>query len=314
MKIKISCVIIKHEKGEIKVGLKVTNVTKSFLDKKAVDNISFSIDSPGVFGLLGTNGAGKTTTIRMMLGIIKKDSGEITWKGKEVTRKNVNFGYLPEERGIYPKSKIMDQLVYFGKLKGMKKDEAIEKVKYWAKKLEVEQYLEMPAEKLSKGNQQKVQFIIAVMHNPELIILDEPFSGLDPVNAKILKDVILELVKMGKYIVMSSHQMTQIEEFCTDVVILNKGVTVLKGNLKEIKNSYPCNKLEISTKENIEDYIENVGLTVNFNKNNEYVIDINGEEKANELLKTLTLNNIKIMKYELKRPSLQDIFIEKVGE
>lgn len=249
-----------------------------------------------------------------MLGIIKKDSGEITWKGKEVTRKNVNFGYLPEERGIYPKSKIMDQLVYFGKLKGMKKDEAIEKVKYWAKKLEVEQYLEMPAEKLSKGNQQKVQFIIAVMHNPELIILDEPFSGLDPVNAKILKDVILELVKMGKYIVMSSHQMTQIEEFCTDVVILNKGVTVLKGNLKEIKNSYPCNKLEISTKENIEDYIENVGLTVNFSKNNEYIIDINGEEKANELLKTLTLNNIKIMKYELKRPSLQDIFIEKVGE
>lgn len=296
------------------MGLKVTNVAKSFLDKKAVDNISFNISSPGVFGLLGTNGAGKTTTIRMMLGIIKKDSGEITWNGKEVTRKNVNFGYLPEERGIYPKSKVMDQLVYFGKLKGMKKDEAIEKVKYWAKKLEVEQYLEMPAEKLSKGNQQKVQFIIAVMHNPELIILDEPFSGLDPVNAKILKDVILELVKEGKYIVMSSHQMTQIEEFCTDVVILNKGVTVLKGNLKEIKNSYPCNKLEISTKENIDDYIENVGLTVNFSKNNEYVIDINGEEKANNLLKALTSNNIKIMKYELKRPSLQDIFIEKVGE
>ncbi len=296
------------------MGLKVTNVTKSFLDKKAVDNISFSIDSPGVFGLLGTNGAGKTTTIRMMLGIIKKDSGEITWNGKEVTRKNVNFGYLPEERGIYPKSKVIDQLVYFGKLKGMKKEDAVEKVKYWAKKLEVEQYLEMPAEKLSKGNQQKIQFIIAVMHNPELVILDEPFSGLDPVNAKILKDVILELVKEGKYIVMSSHQMTQIEEFCTDVVILNKGVTVLKGNLKEIKNSYPCNKLEISTKENIDEYIESVGLTVNFSKNNEYVIDINGEEKANELLKTLTLNNIKIMKYELKRPSLQDIFIEKVGE
>lgn len=296
------------------MGLKVTNVTKSFLDKKAVDNISFSIESPGVFGLLGTNGAGKTTTIRMMLGIIKKDSGEITWNEKEVTRKNVNFGYLPEERGIYPKSKVMDQLVYFGKLKGMKKDEAVEKVKYWAKKLEVEQYLEMPAEKLSKGNQQKIQFIIAVMHNPELIILDEPFSGLDPVNAKILRDVILELVKEGKYIVMSSHQMTQIEEFCTDVVILNKGVTVLKGNLKEIKNSYPFSKLEISTKENIDDYIENIGLAVNFSKNNEYVIDINGEEKANELLKTLTLNNIKIMKYELKRPSLQDIFIEKVGE
>ena len=296
------------------MGLKVTNVTKSFLDKKAVNNISFTIDSPGVFGLLGTNGAGKTTTIRMMLGIIKKDSGEITWNGKNVTRKNVNFGYLPEERGIYPKAKVIDQLVYFGKLKGIKKEEAIEKVKYWAKKLEVEQYLEMPAEKLSKGNQQKVQFIIAVMHDPELIILDEPFSGLDPVNAQILKDVILELVKNGKYIVMSSHQMTQIEEFCTDVVILNKGVTVLKGNLKEIKNSYPCNKLEISTKENINNYIESVGLNVNFSKDNEYIIDISGEEKANDLLKSLTLNNVKIMKYELKRPSLQDIFIEKVGE
>lgn len=296
------------------MGLKVTNVTKSFLDKKAVDNISFSIDSPGVFGLLGTNGAGKTTTIRMMLGIIKKDNGEITWNGKEVTRKNVNFGYLPEERGIYPKSKIIDQLVYFGKLKGMKKEEALEKVEYWAKKLEVEQYLQMPAEKLSKGNQQKIQFIIAVMHNPELIILDEPFSGLDPVNAKILKDVILELVKNGKYIVMSSHQMTQIEEFCTDVVILNKGVTVLKGNLKEIKNSYPFSKLEISTKENIDEYIKNAELTIDFSKNNEYIIDINGEEKASNLLKTLTLNNIQIIKYELKRPSLQDIFIEKVGE
>ena len=314
VKIKNSYVIIKHEKEEIKLGLKVTNVTKSFLDKKAVNNISFTIDSPGVFGLLGTNGAGKTTTIRMMLGIIKKDSGEITWNGKNVTRKNVNFGYLPEERGIYPKAKVIDQLVYFGKLKGIKKEEAIEKVKYWAKKLEVEQYLEMPAEKLSKGNQQKVQFIIAVMHDPELIILDEPFSGLDPVNAQILKDVILELVKNGKYIVMSSHQMTQIEEFCTDVVILNKGVTVLKGNLKEIKNSYPCNKLEISTKENINNYIESVGLNVNFSKDNEYIIDISGEEKANDLLKSLTLNNVKIMKYELKRPSLQDIFIEKVGE
>lgn len=296
------------------MGLKVTNVSKNFADKKAVDNISFTISSPGVFGLLGTNGAGKTTTIRMMLGIIKKDNGEITWNGKEVTRKNVNFGYLPEERGIYPKSKVIDQLIYFGKLKGMKKQDAIQKIKYWAKRLEVEEYLELPAEKLSKGNQQKVQFIISVMHNPELIILDEPFSGLDPVNSQILKDIIMDLVKEGKYIVMSSHQMTQIEEFCTDVVILNKGVTVLKGNLKEIKNSYPCNKLEISTKEQIDKYIEEVGLKVQFSKNNEYDIEITDEKKANELLKNLVTNGINIMKFELKKPSLQDIFIEKVGE
>ncbi len=296
------------------MGLKVTNVSKSFADKKAVDNISFSINSPGVFGLLGTNGAGKTTTIRMMLGIIKKDNGEITWNGKEVTRKNVNFGYLPEERGIYPKSKVIDQLVYFGKLKGMNKQDAIEKVKYWAKRLEVEEYLELPAEKLSKGNQQKVQFIIAVMHNPELIILDEPFSGLDPVNSQILREIIMDLVKEGKYIVMSSHQMTQIEEFCTEVVILNKGVTVLKGNLKEIKNTYPCNRLEISTKEQIDKYIEEVGLNVQFSKNNEYDIEITDEKKAHELLRILMNNNISVMKFELKKPSLQDIFIEKVGE
>lgn len=296
------------------MGLKVVNVSKKFADKTAVDNISFSIDSPGVFGLLGTNGAGKTTTIRMMLGIIKKDEGEISWNGKDVTRKNVNFGYLPEERGIYPKSQIMDQLMYFAKLKGMKKGEALEAIKYWAKKLEIEEYLNLPAEKLSKGNQQKVQFITAVMHNPELIVLDEPFSGLDPVNTKMLQNVIIELVKQGKYIVMSSHQMNQIEEFCTNVIILNKGNTVLKGNLKEIKNSYPCNRLEIATKEQIDKYIEEAMLEVNFSKDNEYDIKITDEKKAHNLLKMLINNNIEVSKFELKKPSLQDIFIEKVGE
>lgn len=296
------------------MGLKVTNVSKKFADKTAVNNISFSIDSPGVFGLLGTNGAGKTTTIRMMLGIIKKDEGEINWNSKEVTRKNVNFGYLPEERGIYPKSQIMDQLMYFAKLKGMKRKEAIDAVKYWAKKLEIEEYLNLPAEKLSKGNQQKVQFITAVMHNPELIVLDEPFSGLDPVNTKILQNVIIELVKNGKYIVMSSHQMNQIEEFCTNVIILNKGTTVLKGNLKEIKNRYPCNKLEIGTKEQIDKYIKEAMLEVNFSKDNEYDIKITDEKKAHNLLKILVENKIELTKFELKKPSLQDIFIEKVGE
>ncbi len=296
------------------MGLKVVNVSKSFVDKKAVDNISFEINSPGVFGLLGTNGAGKTTTIRMMLGILKKDEGEISWNGKEVTRKNVNFGYLPEERGIYPKSKIIDQLVYFGKLKGMNKETAEKAVQYWAKKLEVEEYINMPAEKLSKGNQQKVQFITAVMHDPELIILDEPFSGLDPVNTQILKDVILELVKKGKYIVMSSHQMTSIEEFCTDVVIINRGTTVLKGNLKQIKDSYECNRLELSTEEPVEQYIKQVGLKIKFSKNKEYDIEISSQDKAHELFKLLADNKIKVTRFELKKPSLQEIFIEKVGE
>ena len=220
------------------MGLKVENVSKHFGEKLAVDNISFDINKPGVFGLLGTNGAGKSTTIRMMLGILKKDSGEITWNGKKVERKNVNFGYLPEERGIYPKSKIYEQLLYFAELKGMKKENASKEIDYWMDKLKVSEYKNMTAEKLSKGNQQKVQFITAILNDPELIVLDEPFSGLDPVNTELLKEVILELVEKGKYIVMSSHQMTSIEEFCSDVVIINKGKTVLKGNLKEIKDTY----------------------------------------------------------------------------
>ena len=160
------------------MGLKLENVSKKFVGKQAVDNISFEVNKPGVFGLLGTNGAGKTTTIRMLLGIIKKDSGEITWNGKKVEKKSVNFGYLPEERGVYPKTKIYDQLMYFAKLKGMNKKAADVEIKKWAKVLKVEEYLPMEAEKLSKGNQQKIQFMTAIIHNPELIVLDEPFSGL----------------------------------------------------------------------------------------------------------------------------------------
>ena len=219
------------------MGLKVENVSKYFDNKLVVDNISFEINEPGVFGLLGTNGAGKTTTIRMILGIIKKDKGKITWNGKAVDRKNVNFGYLPEERGIYPKSRIFDQLLYFAELKGMTTQKAAEEIKYWLERLKIDEYQNITAEKLSKGNQQKVQFITAMLNNPELIVLDEPFSGLDPINTELLKEVIIELVKKGKYIIMSSHQMTSIEEFCKDVVIINKGKTVLKGNLKEMTAS-----------------------------------------------------------------------------
>ena len=166
------------------MSLVLKNVSKSFAGKKAVDNISFSLTKPGVYGLLGTNGAGKTTTIRMLLG-------EITWKGKTVDRKSVKFGYLPEERGVYPKTKIFDQLMYFAELKGMQKEEAISSINKWAKVLKVEEYLQMPAEKLSKGNQQKIQFMTAIIHDPELVVLDEPFSGLDPVNTEILKNIII---------------------------------------------------------------------------------------------------------------------------
>ena len=295
------------------MGLKVEKVNKHFGEKLAVDNISFEMDKPGVFGLLGTNGAGKTTTIRMMLGIIKKDSGEITWNGKQVERKNVNFGYLPEERGIYPKTKIYEQLIYFAELKGMKKEEACKEIDYWMNRLKVEEYKDMQAEKLSKGNQQKIQFITSILHNPELIVLDEPFSGLDPVNTELLKGVILELVEKGKYIIMSSHQMTSIEEFCSDVVIINKGKTVLKGNLKEIKNSYPAKSLEIIVNQDITSYVEELGMEIEKNIDNNYEINIENEEQAHTLMKNLVKNDISIEKFELKKPSLNDIFIEKVG-
>lgn len=296
------------------MGLKIENVSKSYGDKKVVDNINIELNNPGVFGLLGTNGAGKTTTIRMLLGILKKDEGKISWNGKEVTRKNVNFGYLPEERGIYPKTKIYDQLMYFAKLKGMRQEEADKQIDYWMKRLEVEEYKNMTAEKLSKGNQQKIQFITAVVHDPDLVVLDEPFSGLDPVNTELIRNIILELIEKQKYIIMSAHQMSVVEEFCTNILILNKGKTVLQGNLTEIKNTYPANKVLIITKENIEDKIKEASLSILLKKENEYEVKIDDEEQAYNLLNSLVNSNIKIEKFEIKKPSLHDIFIEKVGE
>ena len=296
------------------MGLILKNVSKTFTGKKVVDNISFSLEEPGVFGLLGTNGAGKTTTIRMLLGIIKKDSGEITWNSKKVDRKSVNFGYLPEERGVYPKVKIYDQLMYFAELKGMKRNEADKTINEWAKRLKVEEYMQQLAEKLSKGNQQKIQFMTAVIHNPELVVLDEPFSGLDPVNTELLKNIIINLVKNGKYVIMSAHQMATIEEFCSDILILNKGKTVLQGNLREIKESYPANRVKIETNKNIDEYVKQLELEIENETNNDYTIKISDENKAHELLKRLIENEIIVNKFEIMKPTLNDIFIEKVGE
>ena len=295
------------------MGLKLQNVSKKFVGKQAVENVTFELSKPGVFGLLGTKEKKKTTTIRMLLGIIKKDTGEITWNDKKVERKHVNFGYLPEERGVYPKTKIQDQLMYFAELKGMNKKEAVEAIKKWAKVLKVEEYLQIPAEKLSKGNQQKIQFMTAILHDPELIVLDEPFSGLDPVNTEILKNIIIDLVSKGKYIIMSSHQMTSIEEFCSDILILNRGKTVLQGNLQEIKNTYPANRLEIISHQNIDKYIKEANMEIELKTDNKYIIKIQNEVDAHNLLKDLIKENQIIDKFEIKKPTLNDIFIEKVG-
>lgn len=290
------------------------NVSKAYTNKKVINNISFELKKPTIFGFLGTNGAGKTTSIRMLLGIIKKDSGEITLDGKPVNRKNINFGYMPEERGLYPKITVYNQLMYFSELKGINKKAADTSIKYWLEKLNMMEYFNMEAEKLSKGNQQKIQFILAVMNDPSLIVLDEPFSGLDPVNTEQLKNVILDLVKQGKYIIMSSHQMNQIEEFCSDILILDRGKCVLQGNLKEIKDNYETNNVEIITNENIENYLKQLKLT-NYNKvNNNYLINIKTKDEGLELFDILVKNKIELIKYELKKPSLHDIFIERVGK
>lgn len=293
-------------------GLILKDVSKTFAGRKVVDKISLKLTKPSVYGLLGTNGAGKTTTIRMILGILKKDSGEITWNGQAVDRKNVNFGYLPEERGVYPKIKIYNQLMYFAELKGMDRITADKSIRKWAKVLKVEEYLEMPAEKLSKGNQQKIQFMTAIIHDPDLIVLDEPFSGLDPVNTEILKNIIIGLVRDGKYVIMSAHQMATIEEFCTDILILNRGKTVLQGNLKDIKATYPANRVIIDTTSDITKYLKKAKLPIEHEKDHQYTIKITQENAAHGLLDQLIADHVVINRFEIMKPTLNDIFIEKV--
>ncbi|WP_346899232.1 ABC transporter ATP-binding protein [Clostridium sp. UBA7503] len=296
------------------MSLKVNNLAKSYGDKLVVDNLSFSIDEPGVFGLLGTNGAGKTTTIRMMLGMLKKDNGTITWNGKPYNSKEVSTGYLAEERGIYSKFTVLDQLIYFGELKGMTRKEALKSIEYWLERLEATEYRNKRAEQLSKGNQQKIQFIAALISNPEVLILDEPLSGLDPVNTDLFKDIIKEEIARGKYIIMSSHQMSTIEEFCENLIILNKGKTVLSGNLKEIKKSYGRNHLILNCDGDIKELLEKANMKI-LNKNQDYIeLSINSEDEATNLLKEILSRNIQVIRFELREPTLHEIFIEKVGE
>lgn len=294
-------------------GLILKNVSKSFAGKLAVDQVSFALEKPGVYGLLGTNGAGKTTTIRILLGIIAKDSGEITWNGQPIDRKTVNFGYLPEERGVYPKTKIINQLLYFAELKGIDRVTATAAISHWAKRLRVEEYLDLPAEKLSKGNQQKIQFLTAIIHDPDLVVLDEPFSGLDPVNTDILRDIIIDLVKHNKYIIMSAHQMSVIEEFCQDILILNRGKTVLQGNLNAIKDTYPARRVAINADQDLRTFLKQAHLSIEFQNHHQYLIKIAKTSDAEKLLANLIQSGVKITKFEIEKPTLNDIFIEKVG-
>ena len=296
------------------MSLKVNNLVKSYGDKLVVDDLSFSIDKPGVFGLLGTNGAGKTTTIRMMLGMLKKDGGTVTWNGNAYNPKEVATGYLAEERGIYSKFTVLDQLIYFGELKGMTRKDALKSIDYWLERLEATEYKNQRAEQLSKGNQQKIQFIAALISNPDILILDEPLSGLDPVNTDLFKEVIKEEIAKGKYIIMSSHQMSTIEEFCENLVILNKGKTVLSGNLNTIKKSYGRNHLILKCDGDVRELVEKSNMKI-LNENQDYIeLGVNREEEATVLLKEILNRNIQVIRFELREPTLHEIFIEKVGE
>ncbi|HKL78955.1 MAG TPA: ATP-binding cassette domain-containing protein [Mobilitalea sp.] len=308
------------------MSLSVKNLSKSYGDKLVVDNLSFEINEPGVYALLGTNGAGKTTSLRIILGMLAKNGGEVLWKGKPLDAVNTNIGYLAEERGLYPKYSLLDQLLYFAKLRNVPKHTAMDRIKYWSDRLVVNEYIFPPklkgrkaskanrADQLSKGNQQKIQLMAALISDPELIILDEPVSGLDPVNTDLFKTIIKEEIAKNKYLIMSSHQMPTIEEFCSDITILDKGKAVLQGDLNKIKKSYGRVNLFMKSDVDITSYITSFGLKIANKTPSEYHLKVQGEEQAMEFLTKLIGDKIPIVKFELREPSLHEIFIEKVGE
>ena len=306
--------------------LEVKNLTKQYGEKVVVDNLSFSINEPGVYALLGTNGAGKTTSIRMILGMLAKNGGEVLWNGKPFNASEMNVGYLAEERGLYPKYSLLDQLLYFASLKKVPKKLAMERIKYWAERLQVEEYIFPPktvkgkkakanrADQLSKGNQQKIQLMAALISEPEFLILDEPLSGLDPVNTDLFKGIIREEIAKNKYLIMSSHQMPTIEEFCTDITIMNRGQAVLQGNLNTIKKGYGRVNLFVKSDSEIAPYIQKFGIQVVAKMPSEYHLKVTDERQAREFLASMMQDNVPLVKFELREPSLHEIFVEKVGD
>ena len=308
------------------MSLSVKNLSKSYGDKVVVDNLNFEINKPGVYALLGTNGAGKTTSLRIILGMLAKNDGEVLWNGKPLDPVNTNIGYLAEERGLYPKYSLLDQLLYFAKLRNVPKHTAMERIKYWSDRLSVNEYIFPPkvkgkkaskanrADQLSKGNQQKIQLLATLISDPELIILDEPLSGLDPVNTDLFKSIIKEEISKNKYLIMSSHQMPTIEEFCSDITILNRGKTVLQGDLNEIKKSYGRVNLFVKSDVEILPYINDFGLRIVNKTPSEYHLKVSGEAQAMEFLTKLIGDKVPVIKFELREPSLHEIFIEKAGD
>lgn len=300
----------------------VKDIRKSFGDKEILKGITFSVESGKALGLLGRNGAGKTTTIRILMDVFHANSGEMLLDGKKFDPRKVQIGYLPEERGLYPKRQILEQMVYLARLRGVSKKEAIANSEKWLEKLQVIEHKDKLLETLSKGNQQKVQLASTLVCDPDIVILDEPFSGLDPVNSQILQDVVKELISVGKIVIFSSHQMSYVEEFCEDVVIINHGEVVLSGNLMDIKREFGENQLVLSgvgmtveeteamVAKQLKDCVEITGTS----KEDVIVRLINGTTR-DQLLKKLTeMESFSVEHFETYKPSLNDIFVAKVGE
>lgn len=293
--------------------LYLKNVTKRFGQETAVDHLSLEIPEKEMFGFLGGNGAGKTTTFRMILGLLDITEGEISWNGESINYdKSHLIGYLPEERGLYPKLKVRDQLIYLGKLRGMTKSEAVKETKDWLKRFKVPEYMDKKVEELSKGNQQKIQFISAIIHKPKLLILDEPFSGLDPINVEMLKEAVVDLKNQGTSIVFSSHRMEHVEELCENLCILQKGKQVVHGSLREIKRSFGKKNLVIHAEESL-DFLRNQRGVVRYKEIMEGCeLQIENEAISQDIFSALQGKGF-IRKFDLEEPSLNDIFIEKAG-
>jgi len=292
--------------------LELRNIEKSFGEKKVLTGVSFKAEGGKAFGLLGRNGAGKTTSIRILMDVFPANSGEVLIDGLPIDYNKIGIGYLPEERGLYPKKVIIDQLAYFAELKGMSRKDAIKSIDYWLGRLGMTEYRNKKLETLSKGNQQKIQLITALAHDPDIVILDEPFSGLDPVNAMLLKDVVKEQISKGKIVLFSSHQMSYIEEFCDSIAILNNGVVVLHGDLHDIKRDYPRDRLVVRT-ENPHAIIADFGSSCKLMENGNLMLHLaDSSEKKTTMIRLV--ENYDIDEVKVFEPSLNDIFVEYAGD
>ncbi|MEH6888583.1 ATP-binding cassette domain-containing protein [Bacillus sp. JJ864] len=290
--------------------LQIQQLTKQFGENVAVNHLNLTLPKGEVLGLLGRNGAGKTTTIKMLLSLLTPNGGSITWDKKEISESGVTIGYLPEERGLYTKSRVIDQLRYFGRLEGMTKKEVDAAIDFWLGRLAIPEYKYKVAGELSKGNQQKIQLIAALLHAPELLILDEPFSGLDPVNAEMLANIIEEQIQRGKTIILSSHRMEQVESFCQHVCILKQGEAVVEGHLSDIKKEYGFRNLTIEDNEENKKALET--LQIVYEKRLGYLyIKVQEDTEALSILQKLQDKGVHLRQFKMLEPTLNEIFVER---